>query len=533
MHCGCGLARRLAGVVGRCRKQERFFEKKQQETFINFGFGLSGEADARFAKVFCCFFLKKKTFLPLDNTMRILVDLSHAADVYVGVAQDLRLIFAMLCDIPGLDVSGLLMPAGRHDLPRLRNGQKDAAAMTASVLQAMERNWEGPEPRPFPLGLLQKASMASQVLRREHALLPAAPRGMGDAIWRVLFARTLAPSMRARVLARDFLATDLSVASIIDWAVHPPAPLHKRLDARGFDAVFFCMPRPVRLPPGVRQIMRFHDAVPVTDADTVQRWRMGLAHSRLVRACDPDAIFVCNSEPSRQTLLSLDPSRETNAVVIPCALSPVWPEDRTIDVCAVIERHLTFRALGSDAAPPGWQAPVAGMRYVLGVSTLEPRKNFPGLVRGWERAAARIGSDLRLVIVGGKGWREEEVLKEMRPGVASGAILHVQGLPQDELQALMRGAACFALPSFNEGFGYAPLEAMQMGTPCVVSDLPVFRGLLGDAVAYADPYDAASIASAIANQVLAVHGGAGVEPLLSRFRPAQVKEDWAKLFERF
>ena len=465
--------------------------------------------------------------------MRILVDLSHAADGYVGVAQDLRLIFAMLCDIPGLDVSGLLMPAGRHDLPRLRQGQKDAAAMTAAVLQAMERNWNGPEPRAFPLDLLQKASMASQLLRCEHALLPAAAHGMGDAIWRVLFAKTLAPSMRSQVLARQFFATDLSVASIIDWAVHPPTPLRKRLDTRGFDAVLFCMPRPVSLPPGVRQIMRFHDAVPVTDADTVQRWRMGLAHSRLVRACDPDAIFVCNSAQSRQNLLALDPTRETNAVVIPCALSPVWPEDRNIDVCAVIERHLTFRALEADAAPPGWHRPVAGMRYVLGVSTLEPRKNFPGLVRGWERAAARIGSDLRLVIVGGKGWREEEVLKEMRPGVASGAILHVQGLPQDELQALMRGAACFALPSFNEGFGYAPLEAMQMGTPCVVSDLPVFRGLLGNAVAYADPYDAASIASAIANQVLAGPRDRGFAPVLSRFRPTRVSQDWQALFERF
>ena len=55
---------------------------------------------------------------------RVLVDLSHAADGYVGVAQDLRLIFGMLAGLNDIDVSGLLMPTARHDLPR-RDGILD------------------------------------------------------------------------------------------------------------------------------------------------------------------------------------------------------------------------------------------------------------------------------------------------------------------------------------------------------------------------------------------------------------------------
>ena len=88
------------------------------------------------------------------------------------------------------------------------------------------------------------------------------------------------------------------------------------------------MPRPVRLPKGVRQIMRFHDSVPVTDVDTVVNWKMAMAHSRLVRACEPDAIFVCNSPQSRDTLLTLDPRREEHAVVIPCAIASDMPKPR-------------------------------------------------------------------------------------------------------------------------------------------------------------------------------------------------------------
>ena len=470
--------------------------------------------------------------------MRLLVDLSHAAGGYVGIAQDIRLIFAMLCGLDGVEPSGLLMPAGRHDLPRLDPSSPDAAALTAAVLHAMERNWDGPERQRFPFGLLQQARMVRQQLRISHGLLPPAGSGQGDSIWRMLFGKTLAPDQRATILARPFRATDLSVASVIDRALRLPPSLHKRLDASGYDAVLFCMPRPVRLPAGVRQIMRFHDAVPVTDADTVGRWQMGLAHSRLVRACDPDAIFVCNSPQSRDNLLALDPGRHGTAVVIPCALAPAAPASGGIAVNAIIERHLTFRALGTEAldsqavAPPGWERPAAaGMRYVLSVSTLEPRKNYGGLIRGWERAAARTGDGLRLVIVGGPGWREEALLGQMRSGVASGQILHLQDVPQDELQALMRGAACFALPSFNEGFGYSPLEAMQAGTRCVVSDIPVFRWIFGESVVYVDPYDADAIADGImrASAPEGAEGLAPTEPVLARFRPQAVSQAWQQL----
>jgi glycosyltransferase involved in cell wall biosynthesis len=471
---------------------------------------------------------------------RILVDLSHAAEGYVGVAQDLRLIFAMLCGIDMISPSGLLMAAGRHDLPRIHPKSADAAALTAAVLHWMERNWRRPEPRAMPLGLLQTIQTLRQLVRTRHQLLPMADTSQLNAVWRVLFAKTLAPEQREQVLGVPYFATDLSVSSIIDLCAHFPVPVRKRLSTSHFDAVLFCMPRPVRLPHGVRQIVRFHDAVPVTDTDTVGGWKMGLAHSRLVRACDADAIFVCNSPQSRDTLLSLDPRRERNAVVIPCAVAPAYRSLRGIEAHAVIERHLTFRALGPGprGPGPGWSPPPPGLRYVLSVSTLEPRKNFPGLIRAWERVVARGDPDLRLVIVGEAGWREDRVLTEMRPGVARGQILHLQHLPQEDLQALLHCAACFAFPSFNEGFGYTPLEALQAGTPCVVSDLPVFRWIFGDSALYVDPYDSESIANGIErltsragwqNLATVLHGRS--ERVLSRFRPSSISQSWEALLQ--
>jgi glycosyltransferase involved in cell wall biosynthesis len=474
------------------------------------------------------------------TSARVLVDLSHAADGYVGVAQDLRLIFGMLCELENVEVAGLLMPTARHDLPHVRPGRADHPALTAAVLHWMERNWGRPLPRPFPLSILQKGQMLRQIARNKHHLLPLADNTQLNALWRILFARTLSPDQRASVLAQRFLATDLSVSGIIDRCAHVPVPMLKKLDARGFDAVMFCMPRPVKLPPGVRQIQRFHDSVPVTDVDTVVNWKMAMAHSRLVRACAPDAIFVCNSPQSRDDLISLDPTRERHSVVIPCALAPARPPMVGVDPATIISRHVTFRAVGihGQTAPAHWARPEPGVRYVMAVSTLEPRKNFCALIRAWERVAARRDPNLKLLIVGGPGWREEQVLMQLRPGVEAGQIYHLQSVPSDDLQTLMRHAACFASVSYNEGFGYSPLEATQAGAPCLVSDLPVFRWIFGDSVLYVDPYDVESIALGIERLVslptspdLVRQLQSRADGVLARFRPDSISEAWDALLQ--
>lgn len=479
---------------------------------------------------------------PRAAPTRVLVDLSHAADGYVGVAQDARMIFAMLAGLPGVAASGLLMPAGRHDLPRVHPAAAHPGALTAAVLHCMEQVWDGPARgrslRPFPYSVVQKARIAWQVLRARHDVLDMTDEGQLNAIWRVLFARTLPASARSALLGRPFVATDLSVSSIILRAAFLPWAPEKRLGVRDADAVLFSMPRPVRLPRGVRQIVRYHDSVPVTDADTVADWRMAMVHSRLVRGCAPEALFVCNSPQSRDSLLALDPTREGRTAVIPCALAPVVapPDVRAADVIA---RTVTFRALEQTVAPAGWAAPAPGCRYVLAVSTLEPRKNFTGLIRAMERVTARLGPDgdaLKLVLVGGQGWRERDILAAMRPGVASGRIYHLQNVGAEDLAALLAQAAAFASVPFNEGFGFSPLEAAQAGAPCVISDLPVFRWTFGDAAIYADPYDIDHIAAGLTRLLDPATGPAEARrlraltpPSLARFRPDVVASAWADL----
>lgn len=473
---------------------------------------------------------------PFGRPLRVLADLSHAADGFVGIAQDMRLIFDMLAQLPGVELAGLLMPTGRHDLPRITRDTSDDPAVMSGVLHWMSRNWTT---RPYPrrLGMLLEAP---HLFRTDHALAKLRPADRTAALWRILFSKTLPPSHRALILEQEFYATDLSVMRIIDRTMRLPRLPPKRLAADGFDFALFCMPRPVRLPQGVRQIVRFHDAVPVTDTDTVPTWHAGVAHQRLVRLCAPDAIFVCNSDQSRADLAQLDPRRAELAEVIPCALAPPPGADTpTIPAASIVEGRRTWRALPGGEEPRIVPSFEPGSRYVLAVSTLEPRKNYPGLIHAWERVINRADPSLKLVIVANPGWLEEPVLRSMAPHIRQGRIAHLAGLPPDELVSLTRQATCFAFPSFNEGFGYPPLEALQCGAPCVISDIPVFRWIFGEAAVFVDPYDTETIADGIEaltsapgheerRAALAAHAPA----VLERFRPAVIADRWAALLER-
>ncbi len=114
-------------------------------------------------------------------------------------------------------------------------------------------------------------------------------------------------------------------------------------------------------------------------------------------------------------------------------------------------------------------------RFILFVSTIEPRKNLETLLEAW--AMMRDRPDL--VVVGGWGWRYEAIRTRMQrlgPG-----LHHLEGLDPAELPAVYNLALMLAHPAWYEGFGLPPLEAMACGTPVVVADTSSLPEVVGDA----------------------------------------------------
>ena len=133
--------------------------------------------------------------------------------------------------------------------------------------------------------------------------------------------------------------------------------------------------------------------------------------------------------------------------------------------------------------------------YLLAVGTLEPRKNYPTLLRAYARLRAA-GLPHTLVIAGRQGWQFGPIFDTVQELRLAGQVRF--GSPPDALlPALYNAADAVIAPAWYEGFGLSVLEGMACGVPVVASDIAPHREVAGEAAWYADPGDAAALAEAI------------------------------------
>lgn len=157
----------------------------------------------------------------------------------------------------------------------------------------------------------------------------------------------------------------------------------------------------------------------------------------------------------------------------------------------------SFRPLPPAALEPVRQRLNLPPAYILFVGTFEPRKNVAGLLEAYRLLLADLPTAPPLVLAGPRGWLFDETFaRAERLGLAQ-RVLWRESIPQADLPALYNLASVLALPSYYEGFGFPPLEAMACGTVPVVSSrssLPEVVGPVGLQVA---PDDPAALAAAL------------------------------------
>ncbi|TLG76958.1 glycosyltransferase family 1 protein [Methylocystis sp. B8] len=158
-------------------------------------------------------------------------------------------------------------------------------------------------------------------------------------------------------------------------------------------------------------------------------------------------------------------------------------------------------ALRTGAAPrEKVRAAVAGdAPAFLAVGTIEPRKGQRVAIRAFEELWAK-GRDVRLIVVGRRGWFEEAVVSEILMHSEFGRRLFwFDDADDDELSFLYDHAAALIFPSYAEGFGLPIVEAARRGRPAICSDIPVFREVGGAGALYFRVNDAKALAETIAD----------------------------------
>lgn len=180
-----------------------------------------------------------------------------------------------------------------------------------------------------------------------------------------------------------------------------------------------------------------------------------------------------------------------------------WPQRVLLDRAdaVVTVSHTTAAAIAAhrltrrpvtvvpNAADPLPDGPVAAGRRLVYMGSFMPYKNVDTLVR----AAARL-PEHELHLMSRVPPAERARLEALAPGAR--LVFH-DGASDAEYAAVLRGATALVSASRDEGFGIPLVEAMSVGTPVVVSDIPVFREVGGDAAAYAAPDDVAGFVAAV------------------------------------
>ena len=137
--------------------------------------------------------------------------------------------------------------------------------------------------------------------------------------------------------------------------------------------------------------------------------------------------------------------------------------------------------------------------YILSVSSIQPRKNLARLVKAYASLRGNKSADKlpKLVLVGKCGWLYDETLRALDETGVKDSVVLTGYVPQEDLPALYSGALCFVYPSYFEGFGLPPLEAMKCGAPVIVGNKTSLPEVVGDAALAVDPFDVEAIASAM------------------------------------
>lgn len=478
---------------------------------------------------------------------KVLQDLSLAMLGSSGIPHDTRLLFKVLSSMKSVDVTGLLSEMGpglTSKLPlRESRGAPDHFTL-ARFFAAISGNRAT---EPF-LGLGRFGETVDVLVNkmRRFGMTDVPGDLYADVIWRLYFRMSLPAADRGLVLGQKFKATNLNIQIMLE-RLGLPAFCAPKLDTCGYDFMITSDSRPIAASRGTIKLMRYYDPIPMLLPDTMGHISPVRSHYLLTKRAARDGRFICISEPTERELLKLFPQARGRTATIPCTLGEFRPaNEKGPSLLDISKIRISGASLGRDPHKAADARKILAaakltpdVHYIMGLSTLEPRKNFEGLIRAWQRVRQQFAPNLKLVIVGRPGWRFEQVLDAIRPHVIEGDLLHLQDLSAAETRALYRRAACFVSPSLAEGFGYPPLEALQCGTAPILSDIPAHRWTCGDAALYCNPYDVDDIADKIRQLVVDESGPATREALLraapavlKRYSPDTIAGQWDELFGR-
>jgi glycosyltransferase involved in cell wall biosynthesis len=234
------------------------------------------------------------------------------------------------------------------------------------------------------------------------------------------------------------------------------------------------------LPPtlGMRRIVTIHDVAFLTHPECAVPSLVAFLSAAVPRAVKAADRIVAVSERTALDLVERLGVPRAKVDVVHLGADPMFVPVRDAERLAAFDARY------------GLEHPLA-----LAVGTIEPRKNYPGLIAAFAAARRAPGGPRMLAIAGRKGWLWDATFAAVEEHGVADTVRFLDYVPEADLPTLYSTADVVAMPSLYEGFGLPVVEAMACGTPAVCSDggsLPEVAGdaalvvAVGDVVALSD-----------------------------------------------
>lgn len=506
---------------------------------------------------------------------KVLLELRPALEGFAGIPQETRLLFLGLRSIPDNDVQGMIQTSHtilsrgtttEWNWTRL-DSWSDARKFnrfSRFIVSMMEKPYRTFLDKVIDNIERRLAAIQLTVLTllglRKIKLSSFEPRHFEDFVWRTMFAKSLPSSEYDKVTSASMKICSTPWHNMHLVGLHTlnllPSPKYPSLVVKGFDIFIAQTPYPGKIKGGATLVVRYHDAIPVFFPHTIPDKAIHQATHfyALMANVKAGAYFACVSEATRLALLSLFPEAAERTVTIHNIVSPHYfyedsDRERTVEIIRsrLLGRDIDARDL--ELSPKFltlreqenfYQRVLdqKSFKYLMVVSSIEPRKNHARLLAAWE-ALMTEDPEMKLVIVGSLGWDYTLLLKGFRTWIDRGRLFMLNAVPAPDLRVLYRHAAATVCPSIAEGFDFSGAEAMRCGGVVIASDIEVHREIYDDAAEYFDPYSTASLIKAI-KKVIYEPGATELQQKMrargaevaARYLPEKILPQWEAFLAR-
>ncbi|MBU3143175.1 glycosyltransferase family 1 protein [Clostridium sp. CF012] len=232
-------------------------------------------------------------------------------------------------------------------------------------------------------------------------------------------------------------------------------------------------------------VITLHDVIPYKMPETVGEQYLKIFNEKL-----PSIVSLCDgiitvSEYSKQDIAEAFNFPREKIYVTYLASEDIYkPYNKTLSKL-IIEKNYSISG-----------------DYILYIGGFSPRKNIIGLLESFSILLPKLKKDMKLVIAGSKGKSYDMYKKRVQELHIEDKVIFPGFISMDHIPFMYNACELFVYPSFYEGFGLPPIEAMACGVPVIASNVTSIPEILKDSTLLVNPYDTVDLSEKMYNALL-------------------------------